>query len=117
MTTSPRNWARPRGGPVARYRLSEKDRAFAAEFLETPVGYHSPGLQRVLNLLRCKGPNGKYVLIVLEPYRRWGVGRLAGPRGAEIERLHEMEFTDLDEAERAVFRLRWREETGEELDL
>ena len=49
---------RLRGPGMARYRLSEDDLPFAAEFLAQPFGYKSPGLQRVLNLLRGQGAGG-----------------------------------------------------------
>ncbi|MBC8038301.1 MAG: hypothetical protein H7X89_13895, partial [Rhizobiales bacterium] len=55
---------------MARYKLSEEDAQFAREFLEEPFGYRSPGLQRVLNVMRGQGPDGKYVIICKEPYRR-----------------------------------------------
>jgi hypothetical protein len=100
---------------MSRYRIDDSDRPFAAEFLANPVGYHSPGLQRVLNVLRGSGPAGKYVLIVKEPYRRWGLGRLPGRRGAPVEVLEGVEYTDLDEAERDIFRRRWKDATGSDL--
>lgn len=100
---------------MSRYRIDDSDHPFAAEFLANPVGYHSPGLQRVLNVLRGSGPAGKYVLIVREPYRRWGLGRLAGKRGAALEVIEGVEFTDLDEAERDIFRRRWKDATGSDL--
>ena len=40
---------------MSRYRIDRSDLAVAREFLADPVGYHSPGLQRVLNLMRGSG--------------------------------------------------------------
>jgi len=100
---------------MSRYRIDHADRQFAAAFLANPVGYHSPDLQRVLNVLRGSGPAGKYVLIVREPYRRWGLGRLPGKRGAALEVIQDVEFTDLDDAERDIFRRRWKDATGSDL--
>ena len=102
---------------MSRYRINAGDLQFAAEFLEAPVGYHSPGLQRVLNVLRGSGPRGKYVLIVKAPFRRWALGRLPGRRGAAVEIIPDVEFTDLDDAEREIFRRRWKDATGRDLSF
>lgn len=102
---------------MSRYRISRADLPFAREFMASPGGYLSPGCQRVLNVLRTDTTHGKYVLIVAEPHRRWLLGRSPCVRGAAVEVLPGHEFHDRDEAERVVFRLRWREHTGEALEL
>ena len=45
------------------------------------------------------------------------IGRLSGVRGEPPEVFEDRVFTDLDEVEREVFRLRWKQITGEELDI
>jgi hypothetical protein len=90
------------------------DLPFAREFMAQPVGRHSPGLQRVLNVFRGEPLTGKYVLIEIEPHRRWRLARLSGERGRPVSTLDSV-FTDLEEAEREVFKLRWREHTGVDL--
>jgi hypothetical protein len=102
---------------MARYRLSEDDIPFAAEFLAAPFGYKSPGLQRVLNLLRGPAPGGKYVLVCKEPYRRWGLARLPERRGEPAVEIAGVEYTDLEAAERDVFLRRWRDFGGPALDI
>lgn len=92
------------------------DLPFAREFMATPVGPHSPGLQRVLNVLRGEPLAGKYVLIEISPHEQWRLGRLSGERGQPVELLDTV-FTDLATAEREVFRLRWREHVGQDLVL
>jgi hypothetical protein len=101
---------------MSRYRLTSDDLPFAAEFLARPVDYHSPGLQRALNLMRGTGPEGKYVLLVKERYRRWGLGRLPACRGEPIQEVPGVEYTDLMEAERDIFKRRWQDLTGEDLE-
>ena len=86
------------------------------EFLAAPIGYKSPGLQRLLNLMRGQGPEGKHVLLCREPYRRWALGRLPARRGESVEVVPGVEYRDLIEAERDVFRRRWRDLTGRDLD-
>ena len=49
---------------MARYQISDSDLPFASEFLAQPIGYHSPGLQRVLNRMRGADWDFKYVLVV-----------------------------------------------------
>jgi hypothetical protein len=99
------------------YRIDPvRDLPFAREFMATPVGLHSPGLQRVLNVLRGEPLTGKYVLIEIVPHRQWRLGRLTGERGRAVDLLDTM-FTDLETAEREVFLLRWKEHVGQDLDV
>jgi hypothetical protein len=102
---------------MSRYRIGRDDLPHAREFMANPVAPASPGLQRVLNRMRTSTAGGKYVLVVDEPYRRWRLGRSPCVRGQPIEILEGVVFDDRLEAEREVFRRRWRELTGEELDL
>lgn len=89
---------------------------FAAEFLAEPFGYRSPGLQRVLNVLRGQGPEGKYVLVCKVPYSRWVLGKLPAKRGQPVEEIPGVEYRDLASAERDVFKRRWRENGGPDLN-
>ena len=103
--------------PVSIYKIDPiRDRPFADEFRANPVGHHSPGLQRILNLLRGEPLKGKYVLVVVEPYRNWALARLSGERGQPVEIIEGKTYTSLDEAEWDVFKLRWEDATGQKLD-
>lgn len=82
-----------------------------AEYCRTPIGAHSPNLQFVLQHFRMAPCAGKYVLVAIEPHRRWKLAKLTGRRGDPV-RLEDTEFTDLADAERHVFRLRWQALTG-----
>lgn len=101
---------------MSRYRICADDLPHAREFMRDPGARPSPGLQRVLNRMRTDTANGKYVLVVAQPHRRWLLGRSPCVRGAPVQIVAGYEFDDRLEAERTVFRLRWRELTGEELD-
>ena len=70
---------------MARYQITEADLPYAREFLAAPIGYHSPCLQRVLNRMRGPDWTFKYVLIVVERYSRWQLGRLPAARGGRVE--------------------------------
>ena len=99
------------------YRIDPvKDLPYAREFMATPVGLHSPGLQRVLNVLRGEPLAGKYVLIEIASHKRWRLARLTGERGQPVTVLDTV-FTDLETAEREVFMLRWKDHVGQDLVL
>ena len=98
------------------YQITDADLKYAAEFREQPLGYHSSGRQRVLNAMRGGAKAGKYVLVVHEPFKQWVLGRLPRVRGMPVEVVEGQEFTDPEEAEWAVFRLRWKECTGQDLN-
>jgi hypothetical protein len=93
-----------------------RDREVVDEFRQNPIGHHSPNLQRVLNTLRGGPLKGKYLLVCTRPHREWVLARHPGARGEPIELLREHTFGSKEEAEWAVFRLRWQAHTGEELN-
>jgi hypothetical protein len=99
------------------YKIDPKvDREWVDEFRKRPVGPHSPQLQRVLNALRGGPLAGRYVLICTRPYREWVLARHPGGRGKPFEILPQHRFSSLEEAEWTVFRLRWKEHTGQDLN-
>ena len=97
--------------------LGQTREALFAEFDRTPIGHHSPALERLLLKFRGAPVAGKYVLLVLEPHRRWTLATLTGQRGDPVRPIANRVFTDLLEAERAVFRLRWQALVGGEADV
>ncbi len=102
---------------MSRYELDQSDLQFAREFLADPVGYHSPGLQRVLNRMRGADWAFKYVLVTQERHGRWLLGKMPRNRGSEIEIIEGVVYTDLLDAERDIFRRRWQDLTGNDLNL
>lgn len=87
-----------------------------AEFAGAPVGKHSPNLQLVLLYMRGAPVPGKYVLVAEEPHRSWVLGELTGVRGDPV-RLHpDVRYTDLAEAERDIYRRRWKDLMGSDLE-
>lgn len=101
---------------MSRYRITSDDLPYAAEFRANPLGVPGPGLQRVLNYLRGGPKFGKYVLVVKVPFQRWVLGRLPEKRGQPVEIIADREFTDPGEAEWEVFKLRWKANTGQDLE-
>lgn len=100
---------------MARYKLSADDGPYAREFLKQPFGYRSPGLQRVLNVMRGQGPEGKYVIVCKDPYRRWLLGRLPAKRGEAVIEMPGVAYGDLASAERDVFMRRWSDLGGPDI--
>ena len=88
--------------------INHNRRDLVEAFLANPRGPHSPELQRLVNELRFdKTMKDKYIVVCTKPHQEWTLAQLPGERGKSI-RLHEDQvFTNLDDAERAVFRLRW----------
>lgn len=95
----------------------ERDLPLAREFMATPIGFHSPNLQRLLRAMRGGPLPGKYALYKSRPGHEWMLMELSGSRDVPPVMHKDTVFTDLDEAERHVFRLRWRQITGRDLDL
>ena len=99
------------------YRIDPARTDLAREFMGNVRGPHGEELRRVLHRMRTTPLRGRYCAIVREPYESWMIGRLSGVRGEPPEVLEDRVFTDLDEVEREVFRLRWQQLTGKELDV
>jgi hypothetical protein len=98
------------------YKVGEQDRQVVAEFDKSPIGHHSPGLQRVLNVFRGEATESKYVLICTKPHKEWVLGQLTGERGKPVKILKDQVFTNVADAEREIFRRRWKKYTGRDLD-
>lgn len=92
---------------------SRKD--LVAEFMAQPVGPHSGDLRRMLNAMRTDPSLPSYILVCVEPFRKWRLAQKVGARGTPVELIGDTAYDDPLEAERAVFRLRWKSLTGEDL--
>lgn len=98
------------------YQITAEDRIHVAEFRARPFGRHSPDLQRILNAMRGGPLAGKYVLVCTRPFREWKLARHPGRPGLPIEVVDGPVFASREEAEWAVFKLRWKDLTGEDLN-
>ncbi len=88
----------------------------AREFRARIRGPHSEELRRLLHRMRATPIRGKYVIVIVEPFRTWRIGRI-NERNQPVEAVDNRIFDNLDEAEWAVFELRWRDLTGTVLEL
>jgi hypothetical protein len=82
------------------------------EFRNHPLGVHSPDLRRLLARMRWGRPQGRLVLVVVEPGKRWRLARVPQRRGDPMPFVDDTVFTSLEQAEWHVFRIRWQEMTG-----
>jgi hypothetical protein len=103
-------------GATAHYPVDGSHADLAAEFRSAIRGPHSDALRRVLQRMRAGPLAGKYVAVVRVPFREWVIGRLSGERGKPVEIVDGTVYRSLDALEWDVFRLRWKELTGVDLE-
>ena len=68
-----------------------------------------------LGVFRGEPVKDKYVLICTKPHQEWALGQLTGERGKPVKMLTDTVFTSIEDAEREVFRRRWKKYTGSDL--
>jgi hypothetical protein len=98
-------------------REPQPDPALAAEFRATPLGHHSDALARLLRVLRSEPLDGKHVVICVQPFREYRLGRLSAHRGTPVDVVPGLVFSSPAEAEWAVFVRRWERHFGQPVDL
>ena len=89
----------------------------AEEFLARPFGRHSPDLQGLLDYMRSAPIPGKYFLWMVEPHAKWVLARFTDTEPLAVERFDDVAFEDILDAERHVFRRRWSEIFGRDLEV
>lgn len=98
------------------YRFDASRLDLAREFRTRPFGEHSPDLQYLLHLMRSSDLGGRYVLVMTRPHAQWTLARTRdhddGP-----PHLTNTTFDSLEEAEWAVFKLRWERMAGSSLEI
>jgi hypothetical protein len=88
--------------PSLRDRL---DRRLAREFLAAPLAQHSPALQDLLVRLRQPGMEPEWIIVAVEPWRRYLLAHRVQDGPPRL--LLDKEYTSVEECERAVFCARW----------
>ena len=99
------------------YEIDPKMTHLAAEYRANPRGRHSPDLQRVLNVMRGAAHTGKHVLVFDKKRNGYVIAQLGGERGTPVIRNDERVFEKATDAEWEVFKLRWRQHTGQDLNI
>ncbi|WP_127144492.1 hypothetical protein [Pelagibacterium montanilacus] len=99
------------------YKITaEADRQYVEEFRAKPMGDHSPGLQRVLNIMRAYRGGDQVILIARREFADFVIGRMPPLREDPIVIEDTRTFSTREEAEWALFCRRWREHTGEDIE-
>jgi hypothetical protein len=93
----------------------EENLAYATEFKERPIGPHSPGLQRLLNIFRADTRPPRLAAFAIKPHAEWVIIRLPETRSAPIEIERDRVFTSLEDAEWEVFCRRWELHFGRDI--
>ena len=63
------------------YNIDGSRMDLAKEYRDKLKGPYSYELQSILDRMRTSSLNGRFVLIVIEPFKRFGLARLRGKRG------------------------------------
>ena len=77
-------------------------------FLKKPFSCHNLDTLKILNKLRSTSNKGKSCLICIKHFEIWQLDKLTGQRGKPAVPIKNKYFNDLEEAERYVFKLRWK---------
>ena len=85
------------------------------EFRRNPFGRQSPDLRLLLNTLRNADGDEPYVLVCIEPHRTWLLARRKAGRAQPVILIDTPAFTTPEDAEWAVFKLRWARMTGRDI--
>jgi hypothetical protein len=93
------------------------DRQYVEEFRQKPIGAHSPGLTRLLSVMRQDPSGNQVILVCRKPFAEWVLGEMPPRRSDPIVIEDGPVFTSREEAEWEVFRRRWHILTGENLNL
>ena len=98
------------------YAIDPERLDLAREFRQKPFGVHSAELNAVLVRMRGLPMEGKHVLVMTRPQEEWVLAVMEGD--PPLPRLLEGQaFTDPAAAEWVVFKARWRNLTGQPLEL
>jgi hypothetical protein len=91
------------------------DLAIAREYRDRPYGRHSPTLQALLTRMRQPGFGEEWLVVMIEPNRRYALARRRAGQPPELLTNHI--YDRIEDCEWAVFRLRWKSLTGEDPEV
>ena len=89
----------------------------AREFQHSPFGSHSPELQELLELMRSQPIAGKHFLFMSKSQEEWVLRRFSVDLPIRQLFADQTTFNNLLTAEWHVFKLRWFELFGSELEI
>jgi hypothetical protein len=98
------------------FRVDPSRVDLAREFKSNVYGRHSADLQRILNLFRSEPQNQQFVLIREARHGPWALAQYDAKSRDIPHRLGPV-YASWEEAEWAVFKLRWKRHTGQSLPV
>ena len=100
------------------YKITaEADRRYIEEFRGQPISpNHSPGLQRLLNVMRLYAGGEQYILIARREFHDYVIGRMPVLRDDPVVVEDGLVFRSREAAEWELFCRRWHQHTGERLN-
>ena len=96
---------------------ADEDRKYIEEFRRLPIGEHSPGLQRLLTIMRLDAGGWQHVLVCRKPFAEFVIGLMPPNRADPIQIEDGPVFASREEAEWEIFRRRWQQHTGEDINI
>ena len=105
---------------MSKYKIKKNDYNLALEFKKNLYDknfYHSPSLQRILNLIRSNYAEKKYVINKPSNKEIWYLANLTKKRGEKIKINYKISFNNILDAEWYVFKKRWKTHTGKSLKI
>mgnify|MGYP006158336599 FL=1 len=99
------------------YKIDGSRMDLAKEYRDKLKGPYSFELQSILDRMRTSSLNGRFVLIVIEPFKRFGLARLSGKRGEPPKIIDDVIYNSISEAEWDIFKRRWFELTGYNINI
>lgn len=97
---------------TAHYEIDPSRLDLVEEFRKAPKGPYGPELQKVMHRMRWSGEGGRFALIPVIPGKSWMLAVLPTKRGEPVQQMPDRIFTSLEDAEWAVFKIRWEAITG-----
>jgi len=105
---------------MSKYKIKKNDYNLALEFKKNLFDknfYHSPSLQRILNLFRSNFDEKKYAIYQPSNKNFWYLTNLPKKRGQKIKINYKISFKSILDAEWYVFKKRWKKHTGKSLKI
>lgn len=84
----------------------------ALEYRDNLRGPFSNELQKILDKMRTTPLKGRFVLVVIVPFKVFGLARLSGQRGIGPTPVEGVRYDSIADAEWDIFKRRWFELTG-----
>jgi len=99
------------------YKITrEADSQYIEEFRANPIAEHSPGLQRVLNIMRLYRGGDQFILVARKEFADYVIARMPPHREDPIVLEQDLVFKTREEAEWCLFCRRWFDHTGEHIE-